>query len=572
MTETDVRINDVEKLKTPAVKELLGKVQHLSYNDQIDLMLETLIKKKRCEMSEEDIKNLDETLDEVFNEQIGKKGEILTDEMIKTLQNRACQRKSNPKRQEGGFSSQLLMVGLVFAVTAINSAQGNVLNLGQEKNAQQHREGNIKGKKVGQFNPKQVANVNALSGTVSILDRVDNIDRQLAELSDRANAPASVLEYMYNGLTVENAQVMGNFAIVGGAILLAQNGVPVPEDMIAAIGALGVFNKVIAEGKVLDVGVDGIKKLGKNIENGINDLSPPNKDDVAEYHEKVVPIIEAIEKISDEFKNLGNYKHINGLDKLEFHLNNMKIPPTEINNLKRLITLSYLYKSVGAYKRFMDIALPQLKGNMDHVPSNVDLPTNAIENIHQLQIKLDGLLDKLPGKDIRVELDDVYKDVGPILKLLDTKSSSEITEENFATITKYLHDEQYTKVQNYLTPSFQTQVYNLLYGQERGQQNIFDSLYNEMEKIGKEANANAYGTRNQWTEYSMTAILGLSVSFFGITCLGVYSYFSRPSEKKTGGKKTKNKRKRHNNKSKKIRPRKTTNKRVKKHKSKRKHK
>lgn len=46
MTETDVRINDVEKLKTPAVKELLGKVQHLSYNDQIDLMLETLIKKK----------------------------------------------------------------------------------------------------------------------------------------------------------------------------------------------------------------------------------------------------------------------------------------------------------------------------------------------------------------------------------------------------------------------------------------------------------------------------------------------------------------------------------------------
>ena len=100
-------------------------------------------------------------------------------------------------------------------------------------------------------------------------------------------------------------------------------------------------------------------------------------------------------------------------------------------------------------------------------------------------------------------------------------------------------------------------------------QGVINNIYNAMIKIGQEAEE-LEGERSYMYEAIASGALALSGIY--IVFPSLYRFFFPEKKSETGGKKTKNKRKKHNNKSKKIRPRKTTNKRVKKHKSKRKHK
>lgn len=572
--------NDIGKLKNPEANELVENLekQGFSEDEKIDALLVKISGKPRCEMSDKDYDRLDNLLDNVLGQKLNNvdKAETFTDEMIETLRNRVCALRRKNGSQKGGMSGTLIVFALATVVSAV---QG--LNLNAEHGLNLYRQNLLlrQGDDAFENFPDFPAEnyVDFYDGNISsapMIVRKENAVKQVKEMMERANVPLSVAEQFYYNLTPDNAQVIGNFVIVaGGALMMRYSPVAQMGQVFAVAAGAGIaLNQAVAQKKVIDVGVDAVQDFGKRAAGFAKEVAPEYTKEVNKYRGKVKPVLDAIGTVYNEYKDIYNFNHINGLNKINDHLDNLKekYTSTQINDLKRLITLSYLHKSVKAYKRFMDIALGQLLGKIDDKPSNVDLPPNAGDNIRQLKNKLDKLEEDLPGKEIQGALDDIYENVGPILKLLDeqTKSTSEI---NLEHITKYL-DGKDEDVQKFLTPGAQTQVYNALFGDQHGQQQIFNSLFDEMKKISNEAHDNSFGKRNRWTELSILAILGASISLLTVVSLGVYTYFSRPADKKTGGKKTKKKRRKHNNKSKKIRPHKTTKRRVKKDKPKRKHK
>jgi len=562
--------NDIKKLENPKANELVENLENqgLTEDQIIDDLLKSITGKPRCEMSDKDYDSLDNLLDNVLGQKLNNvdKAETFTDEMIETLKRKVCVLRKKSGSQIGGMSGTLIMFALATLVTAV---QG--INLNQAVAAQEYRNNVNLGKDTNNFPVERHVDVANYDTKVPVIDKEAYVKAQIEEMLKIANAPQSVGEIIWYNLTPENAQVLGNVVIAAGLILGGDGAVPV--DFLKGAGAAIAFNKAVEGGRVIHAGADGVKNLGEQVEKGVNNVLPSNAGNVEEWYNKVSPIINAIKVCSDEFKNIYNYNHINGLDILHLHVNTNKYTPEQINQMKRLITLSYLHKSIQAYKRYIDIALQQLEGNIELAPDNVDLPKNARENIAQLKNKLRNLEEKIPGGvEFQGVYDDVYENVSPILKSLNTRVST--TEIDFNPLTKYMDIDNvnYKKVQEFLTPGVQTQIYNTLFGEEYGQQQIFNSLYNEMKEIGEQVGKNAYGTRNRYTESLFITLFGASISLFAVVSFGVYVYFSRSADKKTGGKKTKKKRKRHTNKSKKIRPRKTSNKRVKKHKSKRKHK
>ena len=531
-------------------------------------------------MSEEagDFDMLDEKLDEVFSKKIGEKGETLTDEMIDILRKRACQWK--PKRQEGGISPQLLMVGLAFAVTALGAHLSPI----QEKFMDDKRvavRGSIDPENINAARYVDLQNTVQRNPDAPVNEKWADVQGQVDLLNNRFNRPIHLLENIYDNATPDNVAFVagsGAVAAVGvgaivGAPVMAAGGVVAG----GAAGIMGIYKAVVA-GVAAKEGANIINEAAGAVKDGVNNIKQnisPGVKEIKEYKGKVLPLIKLIKESPYEFRNIEKFENFNKLDRLKFDGLNTQ----QEGNVKKLITLAYLHKSVDSYIKYITFILDNLDATFDEAPANLSLEEAKVK-LHKLKENLHTLQNDLPGKKL-----DMYNVHDKVMSIIDGDEFERI--ESGDIDNPYKQNEkinikadntQIKDIQNMLddpsikeiiAPDGIQQVQQFFNNQLYTPQGVINNIYNNMIKIGQEAQE-LEGERSYMYEAIASGALALSGIY--IVFPSLYRFFFPEKKGKTGGKKTKNKRKKHNNKSKKIRPRKTTNKRVKKNKSKRKHK
>lgn len=564
---------DVKQIITPDVKKLVNELdkKNLSNDQQIDLLLEVIIGMKRCEMTEKDFNDLDNTLDEAFSKRLGNKGETLSNEMIEILKKRACQWK----RQKGGVSIQLLILGLAFAATAVQGSLTPFQIRGVENDRALARQGK---------NPNFNANflVEIEHGRAPVIEKNENMKKQVQEINEAYNQPINVMENIYDYSTPDNiAWAAGAGAVVGLAVAgppaLAAGGIVAG----GAAGMAGMY-QIVLGGVAAKEGANVMNKAGEEVIDGIKNIKgniAPGPKEIQEYKGKVLPLINLIDESPYEFKNIEEFKNINKIDRLELNGLNTQ----QIGNVKKLITLAYLHKSVDSYISYISFIFDKLDATFDEAPPNLSLEVKEAKlKLNDLKDNLQDLRDNLPGNKKKVqmynvhdkvmaimgrdELDrvelqkdqDPYKQHEPIN--INADKNTQINE-----IQKILDD---PSIKEIIAPDGIQEVQRFFNNQLYDENAVINNLYNDMKKIGKGAKE-LEGERSHMYEAIASGALALAGIYIVFPLL--YRFFF-PKKSKTGGKKTKKKHRKHNTKSKKIRPHKTSKRRVKKHKSKRKHK
>ena len=566
---------DVKKFMTPDVKNLLNELdkKNLSNDQQIDLLLEVIIGRKRCEMTEKDFNDLDNTLDEAFSKRLGNKGETLSNEMIQILQSRACQWKKD--RIKGGVSIQLLILGLAFAATTVQGSLTPFQIRGVENDRALARQGK---------NPNFNANflVEIEHGRAPVIEKNENMKKQVQEINEAYNQPINVMENIYDYSTPDNiAWAAGAGAVVGVAVAgppaLAAGGIVAG----GAAGMAGMY-QIVLGGVAAKEGANVMNKAGEEVIDGIKNIKgniAPGPKEIQEYKGKVLPLINLIDESPYEFKNIEEFKNINKIDRLELNGLNTQ----QIGNVKKLITLAYLHKSVDSYISYISFIFDKLYATFDEAPPNLSLEVKeAKEKLNVLKDNLQDLRDNLPGNEKKIQMYNVHDKVMAImcrdeLDRVELQKDQDPYKQNepininadkntqINEIQKILDDPSIKKI---IAPDGIQQVQRFFNNQLYDENAVIKNLYDDMKKIGKGAKE-LEGERSYMYEAIASGALALAGVYIVFPLL--YRFFF-PKKSKTGGKKTKKKHRKHNTKSKKIRPHKTNKRRVKKHKSKRKHK